>query len=348
MKFSILLLVGGLGTRLRPLSLQKPKPLMPLLGRPALERFLQVIPSECVAELILAVGYGASEFERWADATACGSYPISIVREEQPLGTGGAVAAAARTRTEPLLVVNGDTLVNLQLTALLEQHRALHSDATMLVTRVPDASRYGRVEFEENRTIRDFREKNLDAPETAGWINAGVYLLEPPLLQRLPEGSYSLEREIFPAWISEGVRFRAFQHEGYFLDIGTPEAYLKAHELAWKGQLGPAWEPPRRIDPTARVAQTARLVDPVWIGADCEIGPEAVIQNSVVGGGSKVDSGASVQDSVLWECVHVGARSHLRRCVLGRGVEIAADIQTEGRLQVAPPCLAQGELILYL
>lgn len=223
------ILAGGLGTRLRDALPDTPKPLAPVEGRPFLHWLFEQLRSAGVSPIVLCTGYLGSQV-RARIGTEYEGVPILYSEESHPLGTGGALALAWRNHpgTAPWLVMNGDSYVGIDLAALVDAHHGSGLAATVAATRVGDASRYGRLEWDSDRRITAFHEKNPGGAAAPGWINAGVYLFEAAFLDALgePAGPLSLECEAFPGWIPRGIR--AFPSEARFIDIGTPESYRLA------------------------------------------------------------------------------------------------------------------------
>lgn len=224
-----IVLAGGLGTRLRTVLPDTPKPLAPVEGRPFLFFLLEQLTRAEVSPLILCTGHLASQV-RVEIGTEYNAAPILYSEEEHPLGTGGALRLAWRKypETAPWLVMNGDSYVDIDLTALLDSHRRSGLAATIAAVRVQDARRYGTLDWSEDLRIAAFREKS-GAPGPS-WINGGIYVLESGFLNALPDRApLSLETEAFPAWIPHGIH--AFASEARFIDIGTPESYALAQRF---------------------------------------------------------------------------------------------------------------------
>jgi len=280
-------LVGGEGLRLRPLTRTLPKPMIPVAGRPLIGRLLDhLAASGVVGSIHLASGYRAEAFEGLEGP------PFHLACEPSPQGTAGAVAFAAGPASGPLWVLNGDALVPVDLAAMFEVHRRTGALATLASVRLQDCARYGRLEVDPEGRLLAFREKD-DTPG-AGWVNAGVYLLEPEVLGAIPpERPCSLEREVFPVLLSRGARLQTFPHRGYFRDLGTPESYRQAvFDLLEGIHLGVGVE----VDPSAR------LSPPLYLGPGCRVGPRArLVGPSVLEDRVQVGAGAFIDSSILWE-----------------------------------------------
>jgi NDP-sugar pyrophosphorylase family protein len=226
-----LVLAGGAGTRLRSALPGLPKPLAPVFGRPFVSRVLDRLRSAGVPRAVLCTGHlGGAVREALGDSWR--GMALDYSREEEPLGTGGALRlGAGRTSTARLLATNGDSWCDADLDAFLDAHLRSGMPASILLAEVPDASRYGRVAVSRSGAVTGFEEKGSGGP---GWINAGVYLIERGLLDRVPEGRFvSLERELFPLWIAGGLH--GFRGGGRFIDIGTEASYGEA-EAFFRGE----------------------------------------------------------------------------------------------------------------
>ncbi|PIP16405.1 MAG: hypothetical protein COX46_02440 [bacterium (Candidatus Ratteibacteria) CG23_combo_of_CG06-09_8_20_14_all_48_7] len=225
------ILLGGLGTRMRPLTNIVPKPLLPLAGKPFLWYQLKLLALHNVKHVVLGLGYAAQKFEKELESIkmqGLGDLKIEVVIEKEPLGTGGAIALASPFLTQPTFIFNGDVLTDLDLSAMAEFHNKNRAAVTIAVTFIPHPKRYGLVFFEKDCRVKEFKEKPGEVPRK-GWINAGVYLFEPGIIGQIPKGKpYSLERNLFPSLLKEREPLFAYLHSGYWLDIGTLHAYLQA------------------------------------------------------------------------------------------------------------------------
>lgn len=233
------ILLGGLGTRLRPLTYHTPKPLLPLAGKPFLWYQLNLLARHGVRRVILGTGYKEENFRSVSDSFAVPGLAVEFVVEKEPRGTAGALALARKNLSETAFVLNGDILTDLDLSAMLREHRERRSLVTLALYQVAYPSRYGLVDFDEAGRVSAFREKPAEVPRRA-WINAGVYLLEPEAVRLIPDGvNCSLEREVFPALIKSDRPVYAYRHAGYWLDIGTLHAYCQAKGDLKSGRLVP-------------------------------------------------------------------------------------------------------------
>jgi mannose-1-phosphate guanylyltransferase len=307
-----LILAGGQGTRLRPLTLTTPKPVLPLAGRPFLAFMLDWLAAHGVTEAILSCGFMADRVARVLGDRQ-GDMSLRYVTEPEPLGTAGPLRLAADEGglDERLLVVNGDVLTDLDLGAQLAFHARAGAWATLALVAVEDSSSYGLVPTTPSGEVKAFLEKVAgdggDAPPPTDRVNAGVYVIERAVAERIPPGrAVSFEREVFPGLVGDGLF--GYPADGYWIDIGTPERYLEATYDLLSGRLGSAL--PARDEGGSLVLPGCRV-------EGAEIGPL-----SVLGPGCVVEPGARVARSALHEGVTVGAGAAIEDAVLADGVAV--------------------------
>ena len=326
------MLLGGEGTRLRPLTYTTPKQLLPVAEVPLIERVLTQLAGHGVDEAILSLGYRPDAFiDAYPEGVACGVRLLYAV-EPEPLDTAGAVrfSADADDLDETFLVVNGDVLTDLDVTALVAFHRSHGALATIALTAVEDPSRFGVVPTDEEGRVVTFVEKPPAAEAPTNRVNAGTYVLEPEVLERIPLGGrVSIERETFPGLVTEGAVFARYD-PGYWLDTGTPEAYLAANADMLNG---------RRARPPAPGAEP--VADGVWrlghpvlegvvrpaslVGDGAVVAARATVASSVIGAGCRVGPGASIEGSVLLPGAQIGERAVVRGSIVGRGAVVGRD-----------------------
>ncbi len=321
-------LVGGEGTRLRPLSETIPKPLIPLVDRPFLSHVLDHLATHGVDEVLLSSPYLEGRFEEYV-AGHRGSPTITWAIETSPLGTAGAVAHAARDLREPFFVLNGDILTDLDLTALAAHHREREAVATITLIPVDDARPYGLVAMERDGRIVEFREKPTEP--IAGVVNAGTYILEPEAIGGIPpDHMVSIERETFPGLIAAGIPVFGFVSRGYWMDLGTPEKYLQATFDALEGRIeGMDYVAPH-VDPSAGVSLQAHLGRWVVAGPGTRIEDGAEVEDSVLLLGAVVEAGARVRASILGPGSTVGAGAAVEGAVLAEGASVPSGTTSEG------------------
>jgi mannose-1-phosphate guanylyltransferase len=308
-----LILAGGEGTRLRPLTYTTPKSLLPICNRPFLEHQLRLMRAHGITEAMLLTGYLADAFEPFVERMAGEGIALEVVREAQPLGTAGAVGNVLDRMDSTTIVFNGDVLTDLDLAALLDAHRRTGAVATLTLTPVDDAGPYGLVPLDDAGRVRGFLEKPpLEIARLGGLINAGTYVLETEMLADVPKGEmWSFERQVFPGLVERGAPVYGFTSDAYWLDIGTPERYLQAH---WDVLAGRS-----KAKPVGRRAGDVLLDE----GAEA---PSAVAGPAVLGPGATIEPGASAERVVLLEGARVRANVSVRDSVIGPGAIAGEDL----------------------
>jgi mannose-1-phosphate guanylyltransferase len=320
-------LVGGEGTRLRPLTETVPKPLIPFMNRPFLDQVLDHLAAHGVNEAILSSPYLEEGFRGFLESRR-GDPAVTWITEREPLGTSGAVAGALEHLDDTFLVLNGDILTDLDLSALIDFHRRSKAIGTIALTRVADARPFGLVDTETDGRVVAFREKPVEL--VPGTVNAGTYVLEPRALADVPSGvMVSIERETFPSLISRGEPLFAFVSDGYWRDLGTPEAYLQAHFDALEGRIGDQY-PRLLIGKGCRIAPDAVVGKLVVLGDGSVVAPEAIVERSVLHEGVSVGQGAIVDRTVLGSGAQVGAGAEVRDSLVAAGARVAPGSRLEG------------------
>ncbi|CAN5574610.1 NDP-sugar synthase [soil metagenome] len=319
-----LILAGGKGTRLRPLTVYTPKPIVPLLNRPFLLYQIEILRRAAVKDITLSLSYQPDKIEQLLGYNLEDSVNLRYLTEPQPLGTGGAYKFAADEIRETTVVFNGDVLTDLDISKVIDFHRQKKAEATIVLTPVENPSAYGLVETDaENRVLR-FREKPKAeelADLTTNNINAGIYVLEPSVLDLISEGeNTSFEYNIFPELLKRKKQFFAYlMDKNYWRDIGTPESYLQAHhDFLNKRIKGFKVEKHTNAD-----IATAAIVDKhSIIGEDCIIKPNAKVISSIIGQGVHIEEKAVVENSVVWSHTRISSSAHIKDAVIGRGCHI--------------------------
>ncbi len=318
-----LILAGGKGTRLRPLTVFTPKPVVPVVNKPFLLYQIEILRRAGISDITLSLSYQPDKIESVLDGTELG-VDVHFITEPHPMGTGGAYRFAADSIREATVVFNGDILTDVNLGKIVAEHRAKKSQATITLVPVDDPSRYGLVETDDDGKVLRFLEK--PKPEelsdlNVNTINAGIYILEPSILDLIPEGeNCSFEYNVFPAILKKNLPFFAYVMNGdYWRDIGTPDSYLAANHAVIDGSV-------RNFDvdrtPRADVA-TAATVDRVSVlGEGCVIKPSARVLNSVLGPGVHVEEKAVVENSVIWAHTRISTFAEVRDSVIGRSCHI--------------------------
>ncbi|MGH9255727.1 MAG: sugar phosphate nucleotidyltransferase [Vicinamibacterales bacterium] len=333
-----ILLAGGQGTRLRPLTINTPKPIVPIFNRPFLRYqidLLKQVPD--IDEVILSLNYQPQQIEdMFGDGSAIG-LTIRYVVEPTPLGTGGAVKYAGEGLTDSVVVFNGDVLTQIDLASVIELHRQRRAKATIVLTPVENPTAYGLVETDAQGNVRRFLEKPRADEITTNHINAGIYILEPDTFDRIPPGvPWSIERRYFPSLVERQDTFVAYVCDGYWIDIGTPEMYTQVHRDIMDGRyvtapflgLAPA---ATAVAPDAHIEDGAIVEGPCFIDQGVNVRKGARIgPYSVIGRDTQVGKDASVEGAILWPHCHVGQEATVRNAILGRNCYLGRSVSVDG------------------
>ncbi len=320
-----ILLAGGFGTRLQPLTLTTAKQMLPVLHRPMIEHVVAGLGRHGVTRVVLALGYHHDAFRAAYPDGRCAGVELCWVVESEPLDTAGAIRFACResgmeASGATFLVANGDVITDLDVGEMLRFHRSAGAEATIHLIQVEDPSRYGVVVTNPDGRVDAFLEKPGQGMPPSRWINAGTYLMEPSVIGRIDGGRpVSVEREVFPAMAAAGTLW-ALKHNTYWVDAGTPQTYLQVQLDLLDGRRGPAAvsvSPDASVDPGA-------VVEGSLVMAGSVVDPGAVVEGSLVMAGSVVDPGAVVERSVVMAGAAVGAGSVVR----GSAVHSGAVIET--------------------
>jgi NDP-sugar pyrophosphorylase family protein len=329
-----IILVGGEGTRLRPLTLHRLKTMVPMAGRPFMEYQLHLLRQHGVREVVLSICHLPGLIRKAFGTGARYGMKIHYAAEKTPLGTAGAIKNAEKyvdTGKEPVVVVNGDILTDLNLTRMLALHRQRRAKATIALTLVSDPSAYGLVKQDSQHRILNFVEKPGSDEGQSPWVNAGVYLFDPAVFAHIPAGKpYSAERGLFPKLLANGERVWGFASRDYWMDIGTVDRYWQAHMDILEGRMfmlpnGRLWKNHRRIHVgrTCALHASAQVCPGVMIGDNCRIDREARLgELLVLGNRVSVGAQAVLERSVIWDDVAIGEGAKLNGCVVASGARI--------------------------
>ncbi len=309
------ILIGGEGTRLRPLTGNTPKAMVPILNRPFMEHLLGYLKMHGIREVILAMGYLPNPIQScFGDGTKLGIQMTYLV-EESPLGTAGAVKNAESFLNEPFIILNGDILTEIDLTDMMKRHQKIKPKASIALTSVDNPTIYGVVETDAKNMVKRFIEKPGWDKVTSNMINAGIYILEPEVLAHIPASTpYMFEHHLFPLLLEMGEPILGYPSDAYWIDIGTPEKYLKANHdllLRWGGA-------DVQTEGKSQIHSTAQIEGPVLIGERCNIAANVRIKGpTVLGPRCKIAKGAVIEGTVLWESSKVAEKTVLRNCIVG-------------------------------
>ncbi|MFH1369548.1 MAG: NDP-sugar synthase [Elusimicrobiota bacterium] len=342
-----LILIGGLGTRLRPLTCYKPKPLLPIANKPFLEYQFQLIRKHGIREVVLCVAYLSHEFENYFGSGKRWGLKIRYVHEKEPMGTGGAIRNAAEFIDEPTVIFNGDILTDLDLGGMLRYHKQKKAFITIALSRVKDPTHFGLVETDKSGRIESFIEKPSWDDVTCNTINAGIYIFEPKAVNFIPPGiNFSVERGLFPNLLSQKYPLYGYVSKGYWLDIGTIDKYLQANfdllsnniDLRLEGKkhgrgmiVGRNFRSSSHVEVEGRVicGNNVRISDfvqlhgNVCIGNNVSIGTGSYISDSVILDGTVIHEGARLEGALIGEKCVIEANSQLNpQTTLGNGTVI--------------------------
>jgi mannose-1-phosphate guanylyltransferase len=364
------ILVGGEGTRLRPLTRRTPKPMLPLVDRPLLAYTFEHLRRHGVGRAVLSCGYLPTPIEEHF-GSRYGDLALEYRVEPSPLGTAGGIRFGAQGIESTFVALNGDVLHGADLRAMIASHRERGAAGTVLLVPVEDPSRYGLVRCDDDGRIAAFVEKPRPEEIDTNLVNAGLYVLEPEVLDLVPPGRpVSIERDVFPRLVDAGSLY-GFRLDGYWRDVGTPESYLHAHrdvlERNFVTDLGDdLGRDYTLVRPGASVHSGARLIPPVYvgegatvaagarigslavIGAGARIGPDAVVEGAVVGARSVVGAGASVSGSILGEDAELGAGCDVRSlAVVGPGARVGDRNMLDHGIRVAAGETVAAEVLSF-
>ncbi|RSS35972.1 NDP-sugar synthase [Streptomyces sp. WAC08241] len=339
-----ILLVGGKGTRLRPLTVNTPKPMVPAAGVPFLTHQLARARAAGVEHIVLATSYLAEVFEpHFGDGSDLG-LSLEYVTEEEPLGTGGAIRnVASRLHSgpdDPVLIFNGDILTGLDIGALVDTHSSSGADVSLHLTRVDDPRAFGLVPTDPTGRVTAFLEKPQTPEEiVTDQINAGAYVFRRSVIDTIPTGRpVSVERETFPELLASGAHLQGMVDSTYWLDLGTPQAFVRGSADLVLGRAPSPAVPGRCGDrlvlPSARVAPDAKLTGGTVVGADAVIGEGARVTGSTLLAGAVVEPGAVITDSLVGAGARIGARTVLSGAVIGDGAQVGPDNELRDGIRV--------------
>jgi mannose-1-phosphate guanylyltransferase len=340
------ILVGGEGTRLRPLTSTVPKPVVPLVDRPFISYMLEWLRKHGIDDVIMSCGFLATSVRNVLGDGAGLGIRLRFIEEPDPRGTAGAVKLAEPMLDERFLMLNGDVLTDIDLTEQIAQHERTGARATLALVPVADPTAYGLVVLKQDRSVRDFIEKPSSDSVESNLISAGAYVLEREVLDLVaPDRNVSIEREVWPLLLGDGLY--GFPSDSYWLDIGTPARYLQGTfdiiegnvQTAVLERLGADWLavhetaqvrgrviPPAVLGRGVDVAEGAHVGSLAVLAADVSIGAGSTVERSVILNGSQIGEGCQLRDCIVAAGCRIGARTKISGgAVLGEGVTVGAD-----------------------
>lgn len=355
------ILVGGLGTRLRPLTCNTPKPMIPLVNQPFIEWMLLRLRDQGIGEVILCVQYLADRFRASLGDGSRLEMKVHIVEEPEPRGTAGAVKNVEHLLDGPTFIFNGDVMTDLDLQAMLAFHREKQSKVTISLTPVEDPTQFGLVEMDGANKVQRFLEKPRVEDITTNLINAGTYIIEPEIFRYVPPNQfYMFERGLFPVVLQTGDPMYGFPSRAYWTDIGKPQTYIDVHHDILIGKVqysfggrqiaDRVWvEGDAEIHPSAQVVgpvvigngtvieRGARVIGPTVIGPRCRIGPECSLEGAVLWEGNVLDEGVVLRNSVIGANNHIGAKTHIADgAIIGDDCTMGAENRLERGIRIWP------------
>ncbi|MBI4334133.1 MAG: NDP-sugar synthase [Chloroflexi bacterium] len=349
-----IVLVGGEGTRLRPLTCQTPKAMVPVVNRPFLEHMVERLKKHAVDTIVLTLCYLPELIQKYFKDGARFGVKMVYIEEKVPLGTAGAVKNAECLFDEPFFVLNGDVLCDLDYGAMMRAHLACGAVATIALIPVEDVTQFGVVETAPEGRITRFVEKPKANEVGTNMVNAGTYILDPHVLRDMPRNKpVSFERQLFPGLLASGERLTGFPFTGYWIDIGKPDNYM---ELNYHLLIG-ARSPGKASSVAGAVVELGQgtsvdpgaIMDaPVVVGERCSIGAGVVIKGpTVIGNGCRIGPGARLDRVIVWNNVSIGKNARLEHCIvannclvndnccIGEGCVVGDDVK------VTPSCVIQ-------
>ena len=332
-----------MGTRLRPITYDVPKALVPLRNRPFMGYMLDFLRSGGLDGAVLSLGYLPTPIQQYLADFDLDGFSVDYAVERRALGTAGGIknAACYLKGGGPIVAVNGDVLSGMDLKRLIDRHRETDALATITLTSVEDPTAYGLVEVDHDMLVHRFIEKPAADEVTTNLVNAGIYVLEPEVLEMIPRGQeVSIEREIFPELQATG-RLRAYVSSSYWRDIGTPRSYLMASHDVLSGAVG------NRegfdyldVDASVRIGKNVKLLPPVSVASECEIDNGAAIGGrSALASGCRVGEGAIVEGSILLEGAEVEAGAVVRGSIIGKAARVGQDAIVRGLSVLGAGCV---------
>ncbi|NQT30155.1 MAG: NDP-sugar synthase [Candidatus Saganbacteria bacterium] len=332
-----IIIAGGLGTRLRPLTCNTPKPIVPVVNRPFVVHQIELLVKHGIDEVILNLHYLSHEIKKILGDGRHWGIKIHYSIEEHPLGTAGAVKNAEQFFDDgPMVIFNGDILTDINLSKVIAFHREKKAAVTLTLTEVEDPTPFGLILTDKNGRVTKFLEKPSWDMVSVKTINAGIYIVDPKIFKEVPAGKpYSFERELYPSLLKQGVPIFGYPSEAYWIDIGNPHKYSEAHQAILRGEVavkiigsridGRFW-----VGADAHIDPTVRIIGPSIIGEKARLGPETEIVDYVVIG-DRVTIGAhcTLDHAIIWKGCKIGNHVHLSSCILGANCTIEDGVVIE-------------------
>jgi mannose-1-phosphate guanylyltransferase len=325
-----LILVGGEATRLRPLTCNTPKSMVPVLNIPFLEHVIRYLSGHGVKEIILAQGFLPKPMEEYFQDGSRFGIKLTYALESRPMGTAGAVKNAEQHLEDTFLVLNGDIFTDLDITAMLQFHRQRRAKATIALTPVEDPTAYGLIEASSDGRVTRFMEKPSWDQITTNMINAGTYVLEKEVLKRVPpQTNFSFERQLFPNLLEQGEPVCAYPSQAYWIDIGTPEKYLQLQRDIMRGEVkGYTLVQGKvvKIGQGCSIHSETQIIGPVVIGNNCTISRGAKIFGpAVIGQGNIINEEVVIDSSITWHNIHLENHSSVIESIIANDCHLESN-----------------------
>jgi len=329
-----IILVGGEGTRLRPLTYSVVKPMVPVVNRPFIEHVIRKLALHGIDEIVLAMGYKPDSIYAYFKDGRGLDVKLTYSLEEKPLGTAGAIKNAGGHVDNTFFVLNGDCFSDIDYSDMLNQHMRNKAMATIALTHVDDPTRFGVVETDASRRVLRFIEKPAWQDVTSHWINAGVYILEPAVLDYIPDNQfYMFENGVFPRMLERGEPFYAYRSQAYWIDMGTPEQYHRINSDLLQGKCTSPLHVARDliIAEGCEIHASARLTGPVILAGGCTVGADVRITGpAVIGRSCRISRSAVIENSLLWDDITVGEGAIIIDSIIASGAKIDKRQRLEG------------------
>ena len=316
-----LFLAGGKGLRLQPLTNNLPKPMVPIMNKPLIERTMINLKKSGINEIVISSCYQPHFIKNYFGNGEMFGLEIKYVVEDIPLGTGGAIKKAGSEFNESFIVFNSDILSDIDINEMIELHRTSKALATIATTEVEDPSAYGVIEYDENGYALSFVEKPSPENITSKFINAGIYIFEPEVLNEIPvESIVSVERNTFPGLLANGHKIAVYKSKCYWIDIGTVEKYRQAHADILNGKCNlvecKCTGSDTHIGKNVCIHPDCRIKGPVYIGDNVSIAAKTYISNSVIGNNVFVGAKSTIVGSIIWDGVDIGSKENILNSVI--------------------------------
>lgn len=324
-----LFLVGGVGTRLKPLTDNLPKSMLPMMGKPLLERNILKLKDYGVNEIILSTCYKPQKIQKYfGDGTKLG-IKIEYIEQDTPLGTGGAIKNAERFFNDTFIIVTQDILSDINISDMMKFHKEKSAAVTIAVTQVKNPSNYGVIEYNENFYAESFTLKSNLSEITSNYINTGIYIVEPKILKEIPESQVvSLEEETYPLLLKRDYPIAVYESNAYWKDIGSIKEYIQAHEDILSGDYALSEIKDEKQDifvgANTIIHGSTKIIGPAYIGENTKIGPNSTIgPNTIIGNNCKVGTNDTIIDSIVWDKVSVENNSTVSSVILNSSFMIS-------------------------